>query len=238
MAFGRRGRGAHAGLGDDPDADQAAADAAEVTEHAAPPAAPTGPWDVSDAPEPDGQILDLGALRLSVPEGMQVQLALEGTSVVPSITDGASALQVMVFAAPKSSGIWDEVRAEIIESLRAAGGKANERIGEFGPEIDAVVAMDIPGQGRQMHPAIFVGVDGPRWFCRGLLSGRAVSDRAAAATFWETFRKVVVDRGSTPMAPRDPLPLDLPPDAMAAMGIADATARPLDPRFDTFTPHA
>ena len=65
-------------------------------------------------------------------------------------------------------------------------------------------------------PATFLGVDGPRWFLRGVLSGRAAIDEAAAAPLVEVFKAAVVVRGTDPMAPRELLPLALPRDAEAA----------------------
>lgn len=61
-------------------------------------------------------------------------------------------------------------------------------------------------------PATF-GVDGPRWFLRGVLSGRAAIDDDAAAPLLEVLRAAVVVRGTEPMAPRELLPLALPREA-------------------------
>ena len=78
-----------------------------------------------------------------------------------------------------------------------------------------------PGpQGRTVFaPAVFAGVDGPRWFLRGVVGGEAAYQDQAAATIDELFSQVVVDRGDTPLPPRDLLPLH-PPSGM----------RPVDPR--------
>ena len=56
-------------------------------------------------------------------------------------------------------------------------------------------------------PATFLGVDGPRWFLRGVLSGRAAIDEGSAAPLVEVFKAAVVVRGTEPMAPRELLPL-------------------------------
>jgi hypothetical protein len=68
-----------------------------------------------------------------------------------------------------------------------------------------------------MRPVRFVGVDGPRWFLRGLFAGAAAADPAAAAPLEAVFREVVVIRGEQPMPPRDLLELRLPPEAAAAL---------------------
>ena len=65
-----------------------------------------------------------------------------------------------------------------------------------------------------MQPARFLGADGPRWFVRGLLSGPAATDAALARDFEAAFRAVIVVRGKDAMAPRDPLPLRLPTEAV------------------------
>ncbi len=63
----------------------------------------------------------------------------------------------------------------------------------------------------------FAGVDGPRWFLRGLFAGPAAQDPQAAAPLEAVMRTVVVVRGEQPMAPRDLLELRLPAEAAAAL---------------------
>jgi hypothetical protein len=88
--------------------------------------------------------------------------------------------------------------------------------GPFGPELHARIPTDVPGQGRMLQPARFLGVDGRRWFLRGLLTGPASTDPVQARRLEEAFRGIVVHRGGDAMAPRDMLPLRLPREAMAA----------------------
>lgn len=190
---------------------------------------PSGPWDVEDAPEDGLSRLDLGGLRLPIPDGMQMQVQVQPDMAVPTLMDGRSALEVTAFAAPKSSGIWDEVRAEIAESLRSTGGTVEEASGPFGPELRAVVSVDVPGQGKVRQHVRFIGVDGPRWFCRGVLSGHAATDSTAAAALELAFRGVIVVRGDDAMAPRDPLPMRLPKEAMEAAGLEPAQQPDLNP---------
>jgi hypothetical protein len=68
-----------------------------------------------------------------------------------------------------------------------------------------------------VRPVRFVGVDGPRWFLRGLFAGAAAADPAAAAPLEAVFSQVVVVRGDHPMPPRDLLELKLPAEAAAAL---------------------
>jgi len=123
---------------------------------------------------------------------------------------GDSAMQMNAFAAPKRSGIWAEVRGEIAEALTTGGGAAREEAGAFGPELHAQVPTEAPGQGTVLAPARFLGVDGPRWFLRALVTGPAALDPAAGAALEAVLRDVVVVRGGEAMAVRDALPLHLP----------------------------
>jgi hypothetical protein len=66
------------------------------------------------------------------------------------------------------------------------------------------------GQAGQMRLARFIGVDGPRWFLRGVIAGEAAADPTAAAKVEDLFRSIVVVRGNTPMPPRDLIPLRMP----------------------------
>lgn len=173
------------------------------------PLAGGGPWDSADAPDDDVQRLDLGSMRVPVPEGLEVQIEVQDDVVVAAtVLDGDSRMQVLVFAAPKSSGIWHEVRTEIAESLRSSNGSAQESTGRFGTELVARVPEE---QG--IVPARFIGVDGPRWFVRGLLTGPAATDPQRGRRLEAAFRDIVVHRGGEAMAPRDALPLHMPREA-------------------------
>ena len=200
--------------------DEAVPEAAEQDEAPAVPARPQGPWDVEDVPDDQVQRIDLGGLRVPVPPGIEVRVDVspEGEVVAATLVHQGSSMQVNAFAAPKRSGIWDEVRAEIAASLVGAGGQAKDVEGPHGPELFAAV----PVQGGGAAPARFIGVDGPRWFLRALLTGPAAQARSVAAPLEQALRSVVVVRGSEAMAVRDPLPLHLPREVaqQAAAGAA------------------
>ncbi|GAB3901884.1 DUF3710 domain-containing protein [Microbispora bryophytorum subsp. camponoti] len=162
--------------------------------------------------------MDLGGLRLPVGPGFEIQLSMAGDQV-----DGVivlveeSALQVNAFAAPKRSGIWDEVRAELAREVVAAGGSAEDRDGPFGPEVAAEVPTQGQGQAQGRQPVRYVGVDGPRWFLRAVISGRAAVDPEAARVLEDVVRGIVVVRGDEPMPPREAIQLRLPTEARQAM---------------------
>lgn len=178
---------------------------------------PRGPWDAGDSGDADQSVsrLDLGGLLVPIPDDTEVRVDLtpEGEVVAATLVRADSTMQVGAFAAPRTEGIWSEVREEIRASLRDSGGSTQEGDGPFGPELRAAVPTEAAGQGVVLAPARFLGVDGPRWFLRALLTGPAALDDEVAAPFEQAFREVVVVRGTEPMAVRDPLPLRLPPEA-------------------------
>jgi hypothetical protein len=177
-----------------------------------------GPFDESDSHLWDSSItrLDLGSLRVPGLPGVEVQVeADQQTQAVRAVTAvlGDGAVQMQPFAAPRSTGIWDELRAEMLQELAdAADAEATEADGEFGPELRAVVPARGP-QGETIRQHVrFTGVDGPRWFLRVVFLGRAAVEPNPEDALHRLVRQTVVVRGSDPMAPRDPLPLRLPAD--------------------------
>nr|WP_205709039.1 DUF3710 domain-containing protein [Kineococcus siccus] len=183
-----------------------------------------GPFDATEVELPDGR-LPLGALRLAGREGMELRFEIEeSTQRVIAVTVGiaGSTVQLQVFAAPRTFGVWDEIRAEIATAVTAQGGAADEVPGPFGPELLCRLPVRTE-DGRTAHqPTRFAGVDGPRWFLRAVFAGPAAHDTAAAAPLEEVVRGVVVVRGEEAMAPRELLPLALP--EMAPVGQEPAAA--------------
>ena len=162
-----------------------AAEEAEETAGGAPagagPAGETGPW---DAAEPHSELprVDLGSIQVPVLEGTDIQLVFaEQHGAWVTVRYQLSELQLQAFAAPKRAGIWDEVRGEIVNEISGAGGRCQERQGPFGTEVVAEVPAEPNQPASGVRPVRFVGVDGPRWFLRGLLAGAAAVDPAAAA---------------------------------------------------------
>lgn len=227
--FRRRKAGA---AEDEADSTQLEADTVAEEAPAEPePGRPQGPWDESDAPDDEINRIDLGGLRVPVPPDTEVRVDVspEGEVVAATLVRAQSAMQVNVFAAPRKAGIWDEVREEIATTLRSTGGTAEDAEGPYGTELHATVPAEIPGQGRGLAPARFLGVDGPRWFLRALLTGPATSEAEAAAPLLAALKDVVVVRGGEAMAVRDPLPLRLPKEVTAAQAEATSESAPLPP---------
>ena len=171
-----------------------------------------GPWDLSERPDTEG-LVDLGAIRVIGRDGMELRLEVEeatGLVTAATIQLEGSAVQLQAFAAPRSQGIWDEIRTEIAAGISRQGGTVDEVPGPFGRELIARIPVRTP-DGRTGHqPARFVGVDGPRWFLRAVFHGPAVYEPEPARVMESVLRDVVVVRGAEAMAPRDLLPLRLP----------------------------
>ena len=194
---------------------QAPNQAAEAAETAEDGSVPAGPWDVAE-PHPELFRVDLGSLQVPVLDGTDIQLVFaEQHGAWVLVRHQLSEMQLQAFAAPKRSGLWDEVRAEIAAEISGTGGRCEEREGPFGTEVVGQVPAE-PGK-PTLRPVRFVGVDGPRWFLRGMFLGAAATDRAAAAPLEAVLSQVVVVRGDQPMPPRDLIELRLPPDAAAAL---------------------
>jgi uncharacterized protein DUF3710 len=173
----------------------------------------SGPYDSADVPDDEIPRVDLGGVRIPVPDGVELRVEVDQqTGLIASalVVHGDSVLQVGAYAAPRTEGIWAEVREEIAAGLREAGGRAEPSPGPFGTELRGSVPVEAPGQGRQTQPARFIGVDGPRWFLRGLMQGPAAAEGGDSRLFESIFRGIVVVRGSEAMAPRDALPLRMP----------------------------
>ncbi|MEP6597980.1 MAG: DUF3710 domain-containing protein [Actinomycetota bacterium] len=175
-----------------------------------------GPFDVRDEPADTLTRIDLGALRVPVMSDVDVRLDLNEAQQIVSVTlaNPNGQMQLGVFAAPRSDGIWDEVRAEIAESLAAQRGSGKDREGgPFGTEL----VGRLPGEGGEV-PVRFVGVDGPRWFLRAMFLGPVALDEQTAAPFEAALRNVVVVRGSDPLPVREPVPLTMPTELQPGAG--------------------
>jgi len=177
-----------------------------------------GPLDEAEA-NPVRPYVDLGGVKILPREGLQLRLEVEEGSqrvVAVGLDFAGSTLQVQPFAAPRTTGLWHEIREQITEQIAKQGGKTTLTVGPFGPRLLAEFPAATAGQPNSTRLARFIGVDGPRWFLRGVIAGEGAVDAEAAAKIEELFRSVVVVRGKTPMPPRDLIPLHMPKSAAAA----------------------
>jgi hypothetical protein len=181
-----------------------------------------GPWDVSDVDDPAASgRLNFGGIWIPGAEGLEVRVEADNTTgqvIAVTLVLGDGALQVQPFAAPRTEGIWDEVRAEIRAGITQQGGTADEVDGPLGPELRTKVPVRAADGSSGIQPARFLGVDGPRWFLRAVITGRPAVDAGTDSDLIALLREVVVVRGADPMAPRDPIPLTLPDETGAGAG--------------------
>jgi hypothetical protein len=174
-----------------------------------------GPYDVRDAPQDDVTRIDLGGLRIPAAPGVDLRLDLDDNQRVMSATlvNPSGQMQLGIFAAPRNEGIWDDVRAEIRQSLAEQGGSAvDTEGGSFGVELIGKLKVD-----GALTPVRFIGVEGPRWFLRAMLVGDAAVTAAKAAPFEKILRDVVVVRGSDPLPVREAVALALPKNVAEAV---------------------
>lgn len=171
-----------------------------------------GPWDIADEKVPDlSTYIDFGSIRILYLQGIELRVKKQRESnqvLGITVTYKSSSVEVEAFAAPKTEGIWSEVRADLLKG----NSDAREVNGVFGKEI----ILPVKVEDKTVDTRI-VGVDGPRWMLRGVFSGVAAgdssvagdskkaSDEAVLLNKW--FSDIVVDRGSEPLAPRDMIPM-------------------------------
>ena len=205
------------------DADRDEFDNDEPEQPAGVPRAEGGPWDAEES-FPDLERVDLGSLQVPIGPEHEIQLVMaEQHGAWVTIRYRESEVQIQAFAASRRGALWDDVRAEIAAEVNTAGGRSQETEGSFGIELMAQVPAE-PGQPMKgagevsgMRLVRFVGVDGPRWFVRGLFSGPAAEGGDQADLLEEVLRDVVVVRGEHPVPPREILELRLPPEARQAL---------------------
>ena len=200
-----------------------------------------GPFEVAELrdeePDDDQPRIDLGSLvispvpgselRLQVNEAQDIVSAMLVVPVTGPATDGAepevvgtSALELSAYAAPRSGGLWAELRDEISAAATEVGGQAELAAGPFGVELRRLLPVVTPDGEQGYQPSRMWVAEGPRWLLRGIVYGQAaieLDDEApAVATVLEAFRDVVVRRGDEAMAPGDLLPMAVPADLQPA----------------------
>jgi Protein of unknown function (DUF3710) len=229
---------------DEPEPDGVAADdALDTAELDATEWRTAGPFEVSelsdsdDEPADDQPRIDLGSiivtpvpgseLRLQVNEAQEIVSAMLVLPVRAPATNGAepeivgsSALELSAYAAPRSGGLWAELRDEISEAATEVGGSAELAAGPFGVELRRLLPVTTPEGEQGYQPSRMWVAEGPRWLLRGIVYGQAAieseDDNPAVAAVLEAFREVVVRRGDEAMAPGDLLPMSMPADLQPA----------------------
>lgn len=187
-----------------PPAPQSASDDVRETDDAeATGGAGSGPYDVDAQPDDEWIRLDVGSLRLPLPEGSQLQVEVDPSGPVRAVhlMTALGQITLTAYAAPRSGGLWREVIPELLVKLQADGTQATRVAGEWGEEVQAVTEQGV---------LWFLGVDGPRWMLRGVAAGPAEGTQARIELLRDVVRHTVVVRGTEPLPVGSPLPLRLP----------------------------
>lgn len=177
-----------------------------------------GPFDISevDLDADEVERLDLGSLIVTPAEGMELRLQVnEETQQVMSamVLLGESAIELTVFAAPRSGGMWADIRPDIIEATEQLGGSATMSRGPFGTELRRLLTVQTEDGQEAYQPSRTWVVEGPRWLLRGIVYGQASmvdGTDAPADELHDVFCNLVVRRGEDARAPGDVIPLTLP----------------------------
>jgi hypothetical protein len=174
-----------------------------------------GPFDIAELVQVRPSI-DFGAIQLPLRDDVVYKLEVEeATSKIVALTveHNGSALQLQAFSAPASDGVWHEIRSSLEQSILAQNGRTEQVVGPLGPELNA----QIPNVDGGFRLAKFIGVDGPKWFLRGVISGLALGDVLSMSHVIDIFRSVAVVRGSQPMPPKELLELVAPAGAQKSV---------------------
>jgi hypothetical protein len=170
-----------------------------------------GPFDVSEigllAP-----YLDFGSIRISPQQDVAIKADIEESTkriVSISLETEGHRLQLQAFAASKMEGLWAQAMVAIEEGVRTQGGLADQIQGALGPELRVQTSVIENGL-KLLRESRFVGVDGPKWFLRGVLTGSELYSEARYMSLIALFRAVAVSRGELPLPPGDLLPISLP----------------------------
>jgi len=185
-----------------------------------------GPFDITEVDDVEGTPelprIDLGSMVLAGFPGAELRLQMsEETQQIVSamLIHRDSALELGAYAAPRSGGLWTELREEIMASATEAGGSAVLGEGPFGVELRRLIPVTTPEGEEGYQPSRMWVVEGPRWLLRGIVYGQAALEEGTdspVAEMLTAFRSVVVRRGDEAMAPGDLLPLTMPQNLVAA----------------------
>lgn len=179
-----------------------------------------GPFDIDEVDLEGDHVgrMDLGALVITPIDGMEVRFQVEQSSARATavlLMHRDSAMELSLYAAPRSGGLWKDVRAEVVQISRQQGGTAELVEGPFGVEVRRMMPITTPEGKQGLQPSRMLMVEGPRWALRAVVYGQAavnLDDPAVTEDLREVFRDTVVRRGDQPMPPGNLIPLTLPPE--------------------------
>ena len=195
---------------EDTAADQAAAQdgPAASIEHDAVNGA-TGPFDGDNVNIDDfdfsdfaSGVLDLGSMKLAIPQGAQVQVEMgeKGPKMLHLVTTSGRITPV-AFAAPTQGGQWETASQDILDGMRREGSDAGFEPGPWGREVVAAANNNVMR---------IIGIDGPRWMLRLTVAAPQDKADAAADIARDIAARTFVYRGADPILAGNSLPVVMP----------------------------
>ena len=174
-----------------------------------------GPRNYKDVDTSEGYV-DMGAILLPSRPGMQLrtQVADDGTTVLQIlIVLGNSGIQMSVAAAPRSGGVWDELRDEIRAGFEKQGAKVADIRTRYGAELLVDMPMKMPDGRSATSRMRILGREGDRWFARIDIIGPAAANAESGLEIEKVIDRIVIRRDEQPRTRLELLPVHLPAGA-------------------------
>ncbi|MFG2296296.1 DUF3710 domain-containing protein [Streptomyces sp. NPDC048603] len=105
--------------------------------------------------------------------------------------DTTASLQLQAFRT-LGNPQWEQVRLRLEADVRARGGEVEQRSGQAGVELRAVVPVVRESHGRDSMTVRFIGCDGPGWLLRGVVNGEVARLESRDDWAYSCFESVVV----------------------------------------------
>lgn len=181
-----------------------------------------GPYNEGESPE-GSEFLDMGVLRIPMIAGLQVLPVQDanGNILALEIVSGTAQMQLAAFAMQRSGGLWDEIRQELADQLKAEEYQVFPLPGPFG---EAVLARPIPDGKSAIEgamPLLLWGIEGDRWLLRVIVRGQAAEEESAREGLLEVLGGMEVVRGKEAHVPGEALPIELPEELLEQLGVGE-----------------
>lgn len=161
--------------------------------------------------------VNLGSILVPAVKGMQVrtQVADDGHTVLRVLLVlGDSGLQIFAAAAPRSGGVWEDVRAQIREGFESQGTHVEDVHSRYGVELHADIPTTMPDGRTATSRMRIIGREGPRWFARIDVLGPAAQSVDASREIEKVLDRIVILRDERPRARLELLPVHIPDEAV------------------------
>jgi hypothetical protein len=161
----------------------------------------------------------MGSILFPARPGMQLrtQVADDGTTVLQILVVlGDSGIQMSVAAAPRSGGVWDELREEIRAGFTSQGANVADIRTRYGHELLVDMPMKMPDGRAATSRMRIIGREGDRWFARIDIIGPAAADAESGIEIEKVIDRIVVHRDDHPRTRLELLPVHLPAGAQGS----------------------